>query len=919
MYTRPPATLIRTKLYRPRATEGLVPLLRIRQALDLELDRPLTLVCAPAGFGKTTLLSDWVAHCPQRSAWLSLDEQDNDPAGFLTYVIAAVRTLFPAACAHTAALLHGAELPPLSLLSATLTNDIDSLAEQQPAGQRFLLVLDDYHLIHNLDVHQLLDSLLLHPPRSLHLVLGTRHDPPLALAARRARGQLAEVRMAALRFTPAETAEFVRRAVRLPVDAELLDALQVRTEGWVAALRFAALALNMLGRDMAVPAALRDDRYVMEYLLNEVLARLPQTVQDFLLHTAILNRLCGPLCAALEGEPAGGARQQQLLHWLEQEDLFTLALDDQGQWYRYHHLLQKLLQDQLAQRFSPAVIAALHARASAWYAAHGYMADAIGHALAAGNEEHAALLVAAHRHTLMNQEQWQALEHLLQLLPRRLVETHVELLLAEAWLLQSRWRIGDTRAVIARADMLLADETATLPEPGGLYLRGELDTLRSHVAFHAADFPSQLAYAARALQDLPEDFSSVRGHAWMDYAVAHYLLGHTEAWRTAVHTALDEDRLHGNAFPMRVLQGYCFLAWMDADLPGLRQGAAFLLKLATERELALGESWGHYFLGAAAYQAGDLPTAEREFGAVVNRRYLAHGFTYLQASFGLATVLLARGDDAGAEGVVDTLLAFAWERGDQNSMDEVQAFQAFLGGSLGRRLEAQRWVGSYDRTQPLIPLIMFHATPVAYARLLLQGGTQQGFEAAAAWLARLHGFVTATFNTRYLIEVLALQALLGSLRRSEGATGPRQAGLLAEALALAEPGGLVRVFVDLGPAMAVLLSDLAAQGGGSPFLAKVLAAFPPHMRAAQSAPGAHLPQEPWRRPAPHVAGRPPLSPRELEVLALLAQRFTVREVAARLVISELTAKRHTANIYQKLGVNRRKDAVDTARDAGLLA
>jgi LuxR family maltose regulon positive regulatory protein len=468
--------------------------------------------------------------------------------------------------------------------------------------------------------------------------------------------------------------------------------------------------------------------------------------------------------------------------------------------------------------------------------------------------------------------------------------------------------------VIARVDALLADEQADARTD----LHSELDTLRSHVAFHQADLNSQLEYAARALKDLPLAYSSVRGHAWMDYAVAHYLLGHTEAWRTAVHDGLDEDRLHGNAFPTRVLQGYCFLAWMDGDLRGLREGAAFLLKLSTERRLPLGEAWGHYFLGSAAYQANDLVTAAEEFGAVVQRRYLAHGFTYLQASFGLASVLLARGEGEEAQKVLHTLLAYAWERSDQSSMAEAQAFGVFLAARLGRTHEAQRWVAGYDRTQPLIPLIMFHATPIAYAVLLLQQDTPQSFEMAAVWLGRLRAFVTATNNTRYLVEVLALQALAGHLRQEAGAQR-----CLQDALALAEPRGLVRVFVDQGPQMAALLRELVAQAGGSPFVAELLAAFDsPAAAVAVVTPPPSAPPPAHLLRAATVAGdgstHTSLTRREREVLDLLAQRFTVREVAAQLVISELTAKRHTANIYQKLGVNRRKDAVDTARAAGLL-
>ncbi len=777
MSTLSTVTLIRTKLYRPRVTDGLVPLLRVRQTLDYQLNRPLTLVCAPAGFGKTTLLSDWLANCPWPSAWLSLDGQDNDPAVFLAYLIAAIRKLFPAACAATSTLLQAAELPPLPVLSATLINDIDSLADgdELPEGQRFLLVLDDYYLIHNLDVHQVLNDLLLHPPRSLHLVIGTRHDPPISLASQRARGQLVEIRMATLRFNAGETAAFVQQAVHSPLDQQRIDVLAKRADGWVAALRFAALALNMQDGDQPVAETLLDHGVIMDYLLSEVLARLPVATQEFLLRTAILKQLTGSLCDAMTGQGESNWNGQRHLQWLEQQNVFTIALDEQGQWYRYHHLLQRLLQDQLERRSSAHEMADLHSRASVWYATNGYLEDAITHALAAGDEMMAAQLVETHRHALMNHEQWQSLERWLQLLPRRLIEERVELSMAEAWLLQSRWRIADTLVLLERVEARM--QQAPLPEPHRTYLQSEVDTLRSHVAFHHADLNSQSTYARRALEHLPMAYSSVRGHAWMDYAVARFLLGDTEGWRATVHEALNEDKLHGNAFPTRVLQGHCFLTWMDADLAGLEQAATYLLKLAGERELALGETWGHYYLGCAAYQANDLAVAEREFGAVTGRRYLAHGFTYLQASFGLATVLLARDDSKQAQAAVNSVLAFAWERGDQSIMEEAKAFQAYVAWRLGRKAEARRWAAGYDRKQPLIPMIMFHAAPITLAKILLSQGTTQSLAEADDWLRHLHRFVGETHNTLFMIEVLALQAHIAQhAQAGGGSAGLRRAG-----------------------------------------------------------------------------------------------------------------------------------------------
>jgi LuxR family maltose regulon positive regulatory protein len=355
---------------------------------------------------------------------------------------------------------------------------------------------------------------------------------------------------------------------------------------------------------------------------------------------------------------------------------------------------------------------------------------------------------------------------------------------------------------------------------------------------------------------------------------------------------------------------------MGADLAGLRQSAAYLLKLAEERALPLGAAWGHYFLGCAAYAANDLHEAEYEFAAVVNQRYLAHGFTYLQASFGLAKVLLARDAAEQAQAVTNGLLAYAWERGDKSIMDEVKAFGAYVALRLGRKAEARRWAAEYDRNRPLIPLIMFHAAPIAFVRILLEQRTVQSLAEAESRLARLQEFTLTTYNTRFQVEVLALQALLHAMR------GQEKAALepLEQAVLLAEPGGLLRIFVDLGPAMAALLRQLAARAPGDAAgktIVAILAAFP---AAAPPGPARRLDGQPQpMTTAGNYSLTAPLSRRELEVLGLLAQHLTVREVADRLVISELTAKRHTANIYQKLGVNRRRDALAAAKAAGLLA
>ena len=302
-----PPHLLRTKLYRPRATGDLIHRPRMCELLDRYLDRAVTLVCAPAGFGKTTLLSDWLEHSPVPSAWLSLDKSDGDLGVFLSYFVAAIRTLFPAACGDTLAMLDAAVLPPLDPLVTTLANDLDRLADDPtpPSPQRFVLVLDDYHLIRESAVQTLLVELLHRPPRTMHLVLSARQEPPALLQTLRARGDLGEIRVRDLRFTSEEIALFMQQALGTPLDAETLANLAERSEGWGTGLRLAALTLSA-GGDIAGQqgASAADNRYVLDYLLNEVLSRVPAATQDFLLKTSILDRLCGQLCDAVSGPVA---------------------------------------------------------------------------------------------------------------------------------------------------------------------------------------------------------------------------------------------------------------------------------------------------------------------------------------------------------------------------------------------------------------------------------------------------------------------------------------------------------------------------------------------------------------------------------------------------------------------------------------
>lgn len=902
-------SLIKTKLQRPLVRSNLLPRQRLIDLLEEGRAAPLTLVSAAPGAGKTTLLSDWLAACPCPSAWLSLDAGDSDLSAFLNYFVAALRAICPDACPQTLAILQAPELPPVSVLAGLLANEIESLTDHPAlAGARsFVLVLDDYHLIRSQEVNSLLADLLRHPPQPMHLVLAARSDPALPLSLLRARRQIVEIRRQDLRFTLDEARAYIRQALRQPVGDEAITLLHDKTEGWITGLVLAIFGLRH-GRDSGefMAGLASNDRLAMDYLLDEVLSRQPQAIQDFLFKTSLLDRMCGALCEAVAGTNDPVCNGQAYLEWLDQANLFVVPLDTQGRWFRYHHLFQHLLQSRLRRQASPAEIMGLHRRASAWLAGNGLVREAISHALAAGDEASAVQIIEANRHEAMNHERWQELEGWLRLLPPRLVDERPELVLLECWIHHVQWRYSDIPRYLARlADLLPA---ADLPETDRLRLQGEVDVLHSVVSYMGLDAQRAFDRASRALQTLPMACSITRGLAWMYYAGGLQLMGDIDGAGAALHEGLNEDRVHGNSFPARLLIGMALLNWTRGDLADLSRSATQLLRIARDRNLAESAGWAHYFAGAVAYQWNDLAGAEENFAAVVEQRYIAHSAPFSQSCFGLAAVYQAQGKGDQAQAVVESVLAYALEINNTRVLADARASQAWLALQQGRPVEAQRWAESVDAGARILPIMTFTIPSVVQAQILLDQGTPASLRRASELLERLHGAVARQHSRRFAVDALALQAWLDDLRGDE----PAALAGLRQAVALAQPGGIVRAFADLGLPMAGLLARLCQQGYAVDFINRVLRAFPSVPALPVDLPPRAL------APARAAALVEPLTVRELEILAFLAQRLSAKEIAERLVISDRTVKRHTANIYQKLAVHGRQQAVAEAQSLGLL-
>jgi LuxR family maltose regulon positive regulatory protein len=426
-------SIIRSKIHRPPIGLDFIRRPRLLERLEKYRQRPLTLVTAPAGYGKSVLISNWLEGCDCPSAWVSLDKNDNDLSLFLSYFLSAIQSIFPDAGRKTLALVNAPSLPSMSAVAGSFLNELELI--EQP----FIVVLDDYQHIHNESLNDLLIRLLSHPPQSMHLVMIGRRDPALPIFALRAKGQVTEIRTQELRFTKSETAEYLEQFAGLQIDPSTASALEEKTEGWVTGLRLAALSMRHRGNlDPSLLEPAVDAQYVMEYLFNEVFSQQPPEFSQYLLGTAILDRFCGPLCEAVCAPGAEPFTCEmsgwEFVAWLKRENLFLISLDAENRWVRYHHLFRKLLVNQLNRRCSAEEIKALHAQASAWFFENDLIEEALQHALAAGDAETAGSLVVRAGHQMMNNEQWPRLERCLHMLPRGHVKRDPALLVLEGWL-----------------------------------------------------------------------------------------------------------------------------------------------------------------------------------------------------------------------------------------------------------------------------------------------------------------------------------------------------------------------------------------------------------------------------------------------------------------------------------------------------
>jgi LuxR family maltose regulon positive regulatory protein len=891
--------------------------------LDGILQVPLTLIAAPAGSGKTTIIAQWLQQANCAAAWFSLDERDNDTATFLRYLVAAFQTIVPHAGTTLLALLQAMQRPRTETLVTTLLNDLAQF------GRDVVLVLDDYHLIQAHNVHELVHFLVEHLPPHVHIVMTSRESPPLPLNRLRARRKLLELRATQLRFTHEEIIAFLRDTMAITVSPADVDLLEARTEGWIAGLQLAALAL----RDQVDPARFvaafsGSNRYIVDYLLAEVFDQLPSHLQTFVLQTSVLDRFCGPLCDAVLGitpvdstdvieqpaplEAANGSYSQLLLQEIERRNLFLLPLDDEQHWYRYHPLFAEVLRHRLLSGARPDQVEQLNKRASQWCWGQSFAVEAIEYALRAKDYSQAARHITTIRWQLLDQSQSGQLLEWLKRFPEEVIPAYPLLALSYAWALfhNGKWDVIERYLGYAEAQhYTLASEQASIAQQ----IKGEIAAMRGSISANRGDYEQAIVLCEDALEQLPKDDARIRQIGLFNLCELLWMRDDVPASNRALQEACAIGSVSNLLYPTLFLHYYLGVQLMvtgelRAAAESAEQAMRFATSLGAERSPMIGPVY--VVLGRLALERNDLAAAEYFANeAIAFCEQLGNPEARADAYMGRARLALAQGDLAQAAAHIQTGLNIA-NTAEINVVfvGELTATRMLIFLAQGDSRAAEATARSRQISLESPSLLREPELLALVRTLIVQGRANDTLPLLEQllYLAQTRGRHGSE------IAILIIQALV--LRSS----APQRAlAALGRALERAEPEGYFRTFLDEGAPMAELLGMALQRGIQPAYVQSLLAAFGAQVDSPVEQP-LLPPRSVSNTPTSHQQLVEPLNTRELEVLQLIAQGRSNREIADRLIVTLSTVKWHINHLYAKLEVNTRTQAIARATELGLL-
>jgi LuxR family maltose regulon positive regulatory protein len=873
--------------------------------LDAGRSRPLTLVSAPAGYGKSVLVSSWLEGSDWATVWVSLDENDSDLKRFLSYLTAAVRERFPQALETTRSLLQAAELPGPQAVANIVSNELNAI------DRPFFLALDDYHRIHaGSPVNDVLRILLEYPPIPLHLVLLTRRDPPLPLGRLRALGQVMDIRTQDLQFSAAETQDLLQQAVHIRASEDAVANLERELEGWVAGLRLLTLALRGDSDADAFMKRLRGGTKQMQaYLISEVVAGLTNPFRAWLLRSALLDRFCGPLCEAVcieaEGAQTGAITGQEFLEHLQAANLFLISLDAHGQWFRFHHLFQNFLQLELSRQLDAKTIAALHMRASHWFEENGLIEAAIRAAQKAGDSDAAADILERHRLDELEKMNNHVVERWLEVLGST-PAGRPGLQLAEAFVAIRGFDVPRLAAILEEVAPVIEEN------PDCTNLIGELRCLQGVLSYRMGDGET----SQKLLQEARHRFRTserrgIAGTAAVHEVLSLALCGHGDEALAQFEDLANSAAAGNPIYHSLLLMGLVWVSIFQGDLARSVNYAMRLESLAQTGGSKFSQNLGIYFRACSDLHRGDFEAAAQRFETVTQQRYIMPRHAAFHAMAGRALCRQLLHPESAAIRTARDLQTFARELNDPNGLEIARSCEAriqLLQGDLDR---AAKWAG-FDSPPPVFAELFnsLEVPAITRARVWIALGTTESLGRAYNLVQEISERARSWHFTNQIIEADVLKSLaLAGLGREDGALES-----LAKTIDLAAPGGWMRPFLEPGKPMADLLAHLDGRGLATDFSRQlqneVQAWYTREASHARAGSGLQVTLE--------AEFCETFTPRELDVLELLAQRLQNKEISDRLFVSPETVKSHLNNIYQKLDVAKRREAVEKARKIGLV-
>ena len=910
--------VVATKFYIPPLRPKAVIRPRLIEKLNKSLQGKLTLISAPAGFGKTTLVCEWVANCERPTAWLSLDEDDNNIVRFLTYLVAAVQTVAPNIGEGVLSMLQNRQQPAETLLTV-LINEITTITN------KFILVLDDFHLIDAQSIDNALAFLLEKLPPQIHLVIVTREDPALPLARLRARGKLTEIRAADMRFTIYETARFLTQTMDLELSAEDIAALETRTEGWIAGLQMAALSLQ--GRADTtnfIQAFTGSHRFVLDYLFEEVLQCQPEHICRFLLQTSILDRLSSSLCDAVTKREDS----RRILADLDRGNLFIIPLDDQRQWYRYHHLFADVLQAHLMEE-QPNQVAALHLRASEWYQQNGLWSDAIHQAFAAEDFERSASLIELAWPAMDASFQFSTWLGWVKALPEKLIRSQpvlcvqyaetlinmgdleaaeVRLRDAERWLDISERDTGTYLESLSNGPVISDEEQYRM-------LPAKVAINRASLAQYQGNTSDTIMYAEQALK-LTSEADPLRSQASVLLGFTYWSSGNLQAARQSFSDWVKDMQRAGNIhFAVATTFVLADIMVAQGHLREAIRTYQQSLQLAAEQDKLVQQVTSHHHLGLAMlyHERGDQAATDEHLqkASELGEQTTLVDWPY-RWCIAQARLMESRGEfEAALDQLADAKRLYV--RTPVPDIRPMSALKTRIYVRQGRLTKAQDWVRENDLSVGDAISYLCEFTHITLARVLIaehkSNPVDDSIQKAIALLEQLQKAAEDQRRLGSVVEILVLQAL------AHQAQGNIHLALtqLERALTLSEPEGYCRIFVDEGLPMAELLRSMKVDDGRQKtYINKLLVTYDANeihpINSAQNRPSSFV----------HQPLADPLSKRELEVLRLLRTELNGPEIARELSVSLNTIRTHIQNIYSKFGVNNRQAAIRRAKELNLL-